>query len=111
MHVIRTTLLAAMFCVTGCSGTTTPPPEPFATMQLCFDSHHTVEMLSVNDSIVVCCLDHPINGVHPSCGATVAACNSRLTGTDPVGMLTLTTEVTTAAIAMACQDYITKKGM
>jgi hypothetical protein len=113
MHFIRTVLIAAFLLpfIAACSSNSTPDADPFATMQLCFDEHHTTEALSVNDAIVICCLDHPINGVHPSCGNTVAECQARLTGTDPVGKLTLTTEVTTATIMTACQDYVTKKGM
>ena len=114
MYVIRTTLATTLCCLavlSACSNNATPDADPFATMQLCFDEHHGVEALSVNDAIVVCCLDHPIAGVHPSCGDTALACTGRLEGTDAVGRLTQTADVTPAAIMAACQDYISKKGM
>ncbi|MDB4956916.1 MAG: hypothetical protein JWO36_4485 [Myxococcales bacterium] len=112
MRFIRTAILAAAVTVSAfaCGNNAPPDADPFATMQLCFDEHHTTESLPVNDAIVICCLDHPINGVHPSCGNTVAECTARLEGTDPVGMLTQTADVTTAVIMAACQDYVTKKG-
>ena len=113
MRLLRSALLAAVCLATftACSTTPTKDADPFATMQACFDEHHVTESLPVNQSIVVCCLDHPIAGVHPSCGNTVSDCTARLEGTDPVGMLTQTSEVTPAVIMAACTDYISKKGM
>ena len=84
--------------------------EPFDTLQLCFDDHHVEESLSVHDSIVVCCLEHPIAGVHPSCGDTAAACQALLGGTDSVHNLS-TSSATTAEVMTACADYVTEKTM
>lgn len=78
--------------------------EPFATLQDCYDDHHGVEALPVLEAIAVCCIDHPIAGVSPACGATQAACEAFVDAElDP--------SVTTADITAACADYITQLGM
>jgi hypothetical protein len=101
---------SALVTVIACGGTT-PDADAFPTMQACFDEHHGSESLSVNNSIVVCCLDHPLGTAmtHPSCGATVAACVAYL-GSDAVGMLSASS-ATPAEVMAACTDYISKKGM
>jgi hypothetical protein len=73
--------------------------DPFDTLQDCYDEHHNMESLSVHDAIVVCCLDHPIAGVHPSCETTQASCVSHVDAElDPsVGL---------ADIQTACTDYV-----
>jgi hypothetical protein len=76
--------------------------EAFQTLQACFDEHHTVEALSVNDAIVVCCVDHPIAGVNPSCKATVPECVTHVRAQ-------LSPTTTMAEIQTACADYIAKK--
>jgi hypothetical protein len=73
--------------------------DPFDTLQDCYDDHHNVESLSVHDSIVVCCLDHPIAGVHPSCMNTQAACVSHVDAE-------LDASVSLGDIQAACTDYI-----
>src|SRR5262249_28024909 len=83
--------------------------DPFDTLQLCFDEHHGEEGLSVNNAIVVCCLDHPIAGVHPSCGDTAAACVAQLSGTATVHNPS-STSGPAAEVEAACNDYTTKKG-
>jgi len=97
--------------ISACGDGNTVDADPFATMQACFDEHHITESLSVNNSIVVCCLDHPLGTAmtHPSCGNTVNDCVAYL-GSDPVGMLTAAS-ATTAEVMAACTDYISKKGM
>lgn len=76
--------------------------EPFDTLQACFDEHHNMESLSVHDSIVVCCLDHPIAGVHPSCKDSQADCVTHVDAQlDPSVSLT--------DIQAACTDYIAQK--
>ena len=73
--------------------------DPFDTLQACYDEHHNMESLSVHDAIVVCCLDHPIAGVNPSCENTQAACVTHVDAElDP--------SVTLSDIEMACTDYV-----
>ena len=73
--------------------------EPFDTLQDCYDDHHNVESLPIQESIVVCCLDHPIAGVHPSCLNTQAACVSHVDAE-------LDASVSLSDIQAACTDYI-----
>ena len=73
--------------------------DPFDTLQDCYDDHHNTESLSVHDSIVVCCLDHPIAGVHPSCETTQAACVTHVDAElDP--------SVSLSDIQAACTEYV-----
>ena len=73
--------------------------DPFDTLQDCYDDHHNVESLSVHDSIVVCCLDHPIAGVHPSCLTTQADCVTHVDAE-------LDATVSLSDIQAACTDYV-----
>lgn len=91
----------------GCGG---GAADSFDTFQLCFDEHHVTESLPVHDAIVVCCIDHPIAGVHPSCGNTAADCVAKLTGTDSVHNLS-STSATSQEVMTACTDYETQKSM
>jgi hypothetical protein len=93
--------LVASAVLAACGGT---PPDAYATYQACFDDHTMVEALPVPEAIVVCCLEHPIAGVKPSCGATAAAC------TDYLGINLSATSATPAEVTAACADYITQKG-
>ncbi len=80
-------------------------PEPFDTYQDCFDEHATEEALPVQEAIVICCLEHPINGVTEVCGATAATCETYLaTNLDAAS-------ATQADVTAACTDYETQKGM
>jgi hypothetical protein len=83
-------------------GDKTMEADPFDTLQACFDEHHNMESLSVHDAIVVCCLDHPIAGVHPSCKDTQADCVAHVDAE-------LDNSVTTSDIQTACTDYIAQK--
>jgi hypothetical protein len=103
--MLRTFALALVFA--ACGGGE-KDADPFDTFQMCFDEHHTTESLSVHDAIVICCLDHPIAGVHPSCGDTANDCIAKLTGTDSVHNLS-STSATSAEIMTACTDYVTEK--
>lgn len=76
--------------------------EPFDTLQACYDDHHGEEGLSVQQAIVVCCLDHPIAGVHPSCTSTQAECITHVRAA-------LDTSVLDAEISAACTTYISEK--
>jgi hypothetical protein len=104
-------ITSALISIVACGDGNTVDADPFPTMQACFDEHHGMEGLSVNDAIVVCCLDHPLGDAmtHPSCKNTVADCVAYL-GSDAVGTLS-TTSASAAEVMAACMDYITKKGM
>jgi hypothetical protein len=95
-------LCAVPFVVVACSSSPTMDADPFDTLQACFDEHHVTESLSVNNAIVVCCTDHPIAGVHPSCKTTQADCVTHVRAE-------LDASVTAAEIDAACTDYISKK--
>jgi hypothetical protein len=100
--ILASAVLAIVLFASGCGDDHTMDADPFDTLQDCFDDHHNMESLSVHDSIVVCCIDHPIAGVHPSCGNTQAEC---VTHVDTE----LDSSVTTAEIQAACTDYIAQK--
>lgn len=72
--------------------------EPFDTLQDCFTEHHGEESLPIGQAIVVCCLDHPIAGVHPSCGTTAAECVTHVRSE-------LDSSVIDSDISAACTDY------
>lgn len=76
--------------------------DGFDTLQACYDEHHNREMLSIQQSIVVCCLDHPVDGVNPSCTDTQATCVSHVDAA-------LDDSVTMSDIQAACTEYINQK--
>ncbi len=98
MRFLLTAVL--MFSVAACHS---HDEEGFDTFQACYDDHHGGEGKSVQESIVICCLEHPINGVTEVCGTTAAACVTYVTAN--------ATGPTTAEIQTSCDDYITQKGM
>ena len=108
---MRSVFTLILFSTLAACGDTPVDADPYDTMQACFDDHHVTEGLSINDAIVICCLDHPLGTAmtHPSCGNTIADCTAYL-NTDPVGMLTLAS-ASANDIQLACTDYISKKGM
>ena len=73
--------------------------DPFATLQDCYTEHAVEEHFPVQESIVVCCLDHPIAGVHPSCTSTKADCVTHVRAA-------LDTSVSSTDIDAACATYI-----
>lgn len=101
------TFLAALLfvlplAVAACGNSNTMDADAFDTLQACFDEHTKTESLPINDAIVVCCTDHPIAGVHPSCKDTQPDCVTHVRAElDPT--------VTDAQIDAACTDYINKK--
>ena len=103
---IATALLVCWFAVplgfVACSDDKKEDADPFDTLQACYDEHHTTESLPVQKAIVVCCLDHPIAGVHPSCTNTQADCVAHVRAN-------LNASVTDADIAAACTTYISEK--
>lgn len=100
---IAISLTVAAFAFTAC-GSDNPGPEAFATFQACFDAHHTEESLPTQESIVVCCLEHPIAGVTQVCGADAAACMTYLATN------LSTSSATSAEVTASCTDYVTQKG-
>ena len=78
--------------------------DGYSTFQACFDEHTMEESLPFQEAVVVCCLDHPINGVSEACGATAAECVTFLGAN-------LTSTATTAEIMAACTEYEAQKGM
>ena len=78
--------------------------EAYPDLQDCFDDHHNVEALSVQESIVVCCTDHPIAGVKPACRTTEAACETFVNAE-------LDDTITTSMIATACTEYVSQMNM
>jgi hypothetical protein len=97
--VMRLALAALLFC-SACHG---HDHDGYSTYQACYDEHKNVEKLTVQQAIVVCCLDHPVNGVSEVCGATSADCATYL-GANLTGP-------TQAEVMAACTEYITQKGM
>jgi hypothetical protein len=79
--------------------------ESYDTLQDCFTDHVEGESLPVVEALVVCCIDHPIMGVNPSCGETEADCINHLT--DEINQ----TEASTVDIMDACADYVDQLAM
>ena len=105
---IATSLLISLFAfplalaACGDDKTDEGETEPFDSLQECYDDHHSgAESLPVLQAIVVCCLEHPIKGVHPSCGASEAECVEKVD-------LGLDNSVTTSDIDAACANYISQ---
>ncbi|MBL0213854.1 MAG: hypothetical protein IPQ07_08225 [Myxococcales bacterium] len=101
--ILAISALCAAPLIAAC-GSSGSDAEPYDTLQACFDDHHNVEALAVQESIVICCLEHPIAGVKPACGTTATACAAFVDAN-------LDTTVTTADITPACADYISQLGM
>lgn len=75
----RTLLLATLVLGTA-AGCGEEPPKAFATYQECFDDYYDFGMgLIATDSILECCLFHPINDLMPACGGSVPDCINYLT--------------------------------
>jgi hypothetical protein len=73
--------------------------DPFDTLQECYTEHAVTEKFPVQESIVVCCIDHPIAGVHPSCANTKADCVTHVRAA-------LDASVSSTDIDAACTTYI-----
>ena len=94
--------LAFPLALAACGDSDPMDADPFDTLQACYDDHHTTESLPVQQAIVVCCLDHPIAGVHPSCKDTQAACVTHVRAE-------LSATVLDADVQAACTTYISMK--
>jgi hypothetical protein len=89
----------------GTMGCKDDPEEAYATYQECFDDHTMKEMLPTQEAIVVCCLEHKINGISPACGDTKPDCINYLT-------INLNqTSASTTTVMDACADYVVQKNM
>lgn len=95
-------LCIAVFCLATSCGDD-DEHKAYSNMQECVDEHTTQESLTSMDAIVGCCLDHPIDGQRPACGASGADCRAYLTNSLP--------GPTATEIAAACDEYIVQKGM
>jgi hypothetical protein len=97
--------LAFTLLLIGAVGCKDDPIEAYPTYQECFDDHTMKEMLPTKEAIVVCCLEHPINGISPACGDIKADCINYLT-------INLNqTSASTTDVMDACADYISQKNM
>lgn len=97
--------VAFTLLLVGAVGCKDDPIEAYATYQECFDEHTMKEMLPTKEAIVVCCLEHPINGVSPACGATKPDCINYLT-------INLSqTSASTTDESDGCADYVSQKNM
>jgi hypothetical protein len=75
------------------------PVKSYDTYQMCFDDLTEKEGVMVVDAILSCCIEHPIAGEKPACGADEPAC---------INFLTDNLDQTDADIAqrmMGCQLY------
>ena len=96
---IVSSLLALPLVLAACGHS--DEEEAFDTLADCYEDHHGEEGLTVEQAIVVCCIDHPIAGVHPSCGATAPACVTHVTAE--------LDDVVAADVEAACDTYIEEK--
>ncbi len=100
---LAATLFSLM--VLGSVGCKDAPPEAYATYQECFDDHVMKESLPVKEAIVVCCLEHPIDGHLMACGVNKPDCINYLTAS------LNQTSASTTDVMEACADYVTKMSM
>ncbi len=68
MFIVSVLSLSVALSMSACGG---GGEEAYDTFQDCFDDHNQVEALPVDESIVICCLEHPINGVTEVSGAGI----------------------------------------
>jgi hypothetical protein len=94
--------LVLPLALAACGDSDTMDADPFDTLQACYDEHAVDEKLSVQKAIVVCCLDHPIAGIHPSCKDTQGDCITHVRAE-------LSASVLDADIMAACTTYLSQK--
>ncbi len=99
---MRKALLALLLLPVGCKE---DAAESYDTLQDCFIDHTEEESLPVIEALVVCCLDHPIMGVNPSCGDSEADCINHLT--DEIDQ----TDASTVEVMDACAEYVVQLEM
>lgn len=76
--------------------------EAYSNFQACYDEHTVAENLSTTEAIVVCCLDHEIDGVTLPCGTSSTDCVAYL-NTSLVGPMP-------AEVSTACDEYLVQAG-
>jgi len=94
---------AALLVVSFGCGDGGEEEEVYADLQECFDDHTGAEGLSVEESIVVCTLEHPETG-----GSDLATAEECVAFVDENLDLESATE---EEIASACDEYIVQKDM
>ena len=97
MH--RTVLLATLVLGFGV-GCGEDEPEAFPAYQDCFDKFNDFGRgLTPTESILECCLLHPIDGQSPACGADMPECVNYLTANLDQ------TSASTSEVLEACETY------
>ena len=104
MRILSIAVFASYLLAAAACDEHSHDPEGYATFQACFDEHTVTESLPVDESIVICCLEHPIAGVMPACGADAAACEAYL------GTNLSATSATPAEVTAGCAEYVTQMG-
>ncbi len=114
MHFLRLALITAAFAA-ACGSSGTKDADPFATFAACYDEHHNMESFPATQTIVICCIDHPLGGQPATtvCGSDAASCVTYVSmwvgsaGSGGSG----TTDVSSADIQTACTDYVNQRSM
>lgn len=99
--LITISLASLSLTLTACSNNPPVDADPFATLQACYDAHHSgSEHLPIQQAIVTCCLDHPIGGMKaPTCPMIQMDCFTHVRAAlDP--------SIVDADINAACTTYI-----
>ncbi|MBL9020525.1 MAG: hypothetical protein JNL83_40445 [Myxococcales bacterium] len=78
--------------------------KAYSTYQACFDDK-AKEMLPIQESIVKCCLEHPIGGTTIVCGDAKPDCINYLTAN------LSQTSASTIDVMDACGEYVSQKSM
>jgi hypothetical protein len=100
---MRAILIALVACVSVGCGDDGHDPTPYTLYQDCFNEHSEDEMLQVFQSILACCIDHPIAGMQPACGETEADCINYLTAN------LNQTSASTTQVMESCTSYVDMK--
>lgn len=96
--------VALPLALTACSNKEEADNEPFDTFQDCYDDHQPpTASFTVQEAIVICCLDHPIGGTPaPTCPKIQVDCVTHVRAAlDP--------SILDADITAACMTYISQK--
>ena len=104
-RMLRVTLVSWLLGSLLVACTNDEGPRAYATYQECFDDQTETQKKPVEDAIVTCCLEHPIDGQSPACGDATPDC---------INYLTINLKQTSAGVdemANACMTYETKKDM
>ncbi len=100
-------VIASLFALAACGDSgSKKDADPFDTFQLCYDEHHNTEAFPVQQTIEICCLDHPIGGqpANVVCGDTAATCTTYVNAN-------LSPAPAAADVMAACTDYVTQRSM